>query len=345
MENLLSSDQLSELQNSIDRSHNIVVCGHRGPDGDAVGSTLGWTSYLQSLGKQVTIVLPDAFPDFLQWMPNSASILIYDQDKEVATSIINEAHLIFCLDFNNLGRMREMGTVIKAAKADRILIDHHEKPVLEDFPKQVISFPEFCATCEIVTRLIHQLGGFDELSKDAATCLYTGMMTDTIGFTFNSNRLPIYAAMYLLLTKGFDKDEVYRKVFNSYSADRLRLMGYILNKNVKYYADNKASIYTLSEEEKELYNFQDGDAEGLVNMPLQVKGMRLSISLREDRAKGEVSVSLRSVPGFPCDEMSKEFFGGGGHKNAAGAKLKVSLHEAEQKAINAIEAYQKRGLL
>ena len=165
------------------------------------------------------------------------------------------------------------------------------------------------------------------------------MMTDTGGFTYNSNSPEIYQLISLLLAKGIDKDKIYRNVFNTYSESRLRLTGYILYKKLDFYQDRRASIFTLTRSEMTRFNFIRGDAEGLVNMPLQVKGMRLSISLREDTERDVVRVSLRSVDDFPCNKMAEEFFNGGGHLNASGGELPFPLSEAVKTAERAIEAY------
>lgn len=335
---LLPQDELFALLQTIKNSHRIVVCAHRSPDGDAVGSTLGWADYLQSLGKTVNVILPNPFPDFLRWLPNSQTVKFYKNHEATCTDIINQADLIFCLDLNCLERLQEMENVVRKAKATKIIIDHHINPD-RTVAKQVISFPEMCATCEIVFRLIHQLGGFNDMTQHGATCLYTGMMTDTGGFTYNSSEPEIYEIISLLLTKQIDKDKIYRNVNNVYSVSRIRLVGYVLKEKLRFYANNKASIYTLTREEQEKFCFKRGDAEGLVNMPLQVKGMRLSISLREDTDKDIVRVSLRSVDDFPCNKMAAEFFNGGGHFNASGGELPFPLSEAVATAERAIEAY------
>lgn len=191
-----------------------------------------------------------------------------------------------------------MQGVVERSKADKVIIDHHLDPD-KSFAKQVISFPQLCSTSEIVFRLIHQLGGFDNMTRTEATCIYTGMMTDTGGFTYNSNNPDVYEIISMLLTKEIDKDKIYRNVFNVYSVDRMRLTGYILYEKLKFYANHRASIFTITREEMKRFNFIRGDAEGLVNMPLQVKGMRLSISLREDTERDVIRVSLRSVDDFP----------------------------------------------
>lgn len=323
----------------IQSSHRIVICAHRGPDGDAVGSSLGWAEYLTNIGKEVSIVMPNPFPDFLRWLPLSQTIRFYAKHETEASRIINQAELIFCLDFNGLERLQEMQAVVRQSRADKVIIDHHLNPDAS-VAKMVISRPEACSTSELVFRLIHQLGGFEAMSKAGATCIYTGMMTDTGGFTYNSSRPEIYEIISLLLTKGIDKDKIYRNVFNVYSTDRIRLTGYILYEKLQFLADNHASLFTLTREEMKRFKFIRGDAEGLVNMPLQVKGMRLSISLREDTERDVVRISLRSVDDFPCNKMAEEFFNGGGHLNASGGELPFPLEEAVKTAQKAIEAYK-----
>ena len=182
---ILSEQELSRLKQAIDHATSIVICAHRGPDGDAVGSSLGWAEYLQGLGKRVSIIMPNPFPDFLHWMPGSHTIMSYDKRTAAADEIIQGADLIFCLDFNALDRLKDMGDAVGKSKARRIIIDHHLNPDLQ-MADIVISHPEMCATGELVFRLISQLGGFETMTRQAATCLYTGMMTDTGGFTYNS---------------------------------------------------------------------------------------------------------------------------------------------------------------
>ncbi len=338
MKNLLNEQELQALRTHIAQSSRILICAHRGPDGDAVGSSLGWAEYLRQQGKQVDIVMPTPFPDFLRWMPGSQDIRFYARHEAEAEPVIAQADLIFCLDFNGLQRLQEMQAPVAAAQAKRIIIDHHLDPD-RSIAAQVVSFPTRCSTSEIVCRLIIELGGWDELPQKAAVCLYTGMMTDTGGFTYNSNDPEIYEVISMLLTKGIDKDKIYRNVFNVYSEDRMRLTGYILYRKLRFYYNRHASIFALTREEMRRFHFIRGDAEGLVNMPLQVKGMRLSISLREDTERDVVRVSLRSVDDFPCNRMAEEFFHGGGHLNASGGELPFPLSEAMLTAERAIKAY------
>lgn len=338
--NLLSEEESRLLSNTIRESRNIIICCHTSPDGDAMGSTLGWAQYLKALGKQPQIIVPDQYPDFLAWLPNSQTVMRYDKHKDEADNLLSDADLIFMLDFNEASRLDAMQHAFVSSPAKKILIDHHLHPC--DGLFMTISQPQACSTCELVFRLVYQLGGFDLMDSQFAVPIYCGMMTDTGGFTYNSTSPHIFMIIAHLLTKGIDKDKIYRNVFNNYSEHRLRLVGYVLNKRLKLVGKH-AAYYVLTRQDLERYHYIKGDAEGLVNMPLQIKGMRLSISLREDTdTPNLVHLSLRSVDDFPCNEMAKDFFNGGGHLNASGGRLHCSIKEAEETVVRAIEAYQDR---
>ena len=320
---------------------NVMVCAHRSPDGDAVGSALAWASYLRQLGKWVRVILPNPFPDFLTWLPQSHTVQFYEKHPITSGEVIRSAEAVFCLDFSTTGRTGAMWDDIEKTSGKIAVIDHHLAPDIKD-AQIMISHPEMSSTCEIVFRLIIALGGYGKMDKAAATGLYTGMMTDTGGFTYNSNRPEIFQLIGLLLAKGIDKDKIYRNVFNNYSVYRIKFTGYVLNYKLNFYNGNKASVFTITREEMKRFHFIRGDAEGLVNMPLQVKGMRLSISLREDTEKDVIRVSLRSVDDFPCNEMAEKFFNGGGHLNASGGELPFPMEEAVKTAERAINAFSDR---
>lgn len=282
--------------------------------------------------------MPNAFPDFLRSTPGAGMTVFFDKQNELALHLIHEADLIFCLDFNALSRLEGMGEDIARAKAKKVIIDHHLDPD-NSFTSLTISHPECSSTSEIIFRLIEQLGGFDTMTQDAAAAIYTGMMTDTGGFTYNSNNPEIYTIISLLLTKGIDKDQLYRNVFNNYTESRIRLMGYVLFEKLRFLADGRASLFTLTRSDLENFHYIRGDAEGFVNLPLQVKGNKLSISLREDTETELIRVSLRSVGDFPCNRMAAEFFNGGGHANASGGRLPWPMESAIATVEKAVEAY------
>ena len=329
LKDLLTAEQVALLKTLIDESTNIVITCHTNADGDAIGSSLGWAEYLKSQGKEATIIVPDQYPDYLKWMPNTEKIVRYDKRKEQADLLLAVADLVFCMDFNVPDRVADMKESLCAAKARRVLIDHHLDPDVQT--ALTISHPEMSSTSELVFRLVWQLGAFDTLTKHFAAPIYCGMMTDTGGFTFNSKTPDIFFIISQLLTKGIDKDKIYRNVYNNYSAWAIRMRGYMMCHKLNVLDNVHAAYFAITRKEMKEFHFVKGDAEGLVNEPLRIKGMRLSISLREDdRHDNLVWVSLRSVDNFPCNKMAEQFFNGGGHLNASGGKLHCSMAEAEQ---------------
>ena len=337
----MTQEQLVRLDQLISTSQNIIITCHKSPDGDAIGSSLGWTEYLRSRGKEPTVIVPDQYPDFLLWMPNTEKIVRYDKHREKCDMLFKIADLIFCLDYNTPSRVDEMEQALVSSPAQRVLIDHHLDP---DVPAVLsISQPEACSTCELVFRIVWQMGGFEQLDKHYAIPIYCGMMTDTGGFLYNSSRSEIYFIIGELLTKHINKDKIYRNVYHNYSESRIRLMGYVMYQKLVYKPEYHAAYYTLTREELKKFNYIKGDAEGLVNIPQQIKGLKLSVSLREDTDKPNlVWVSLRSVDDFPCNQMAEQFFNGGGHLNASGGRLNCSIDEAVEIVENALKAYENK---
>ena len=333
---LIPASQIEALRCAIERNSKFVVAAHKNPDGDAVGSSLAMMLYLRSLGKEACVVLPNAFPDFLRWLPAADEVLFYDTQKEAAEAAINAADAVFCLDFNSLPRVGDMGGAVAASRGEKILVDHHLHP--DEGFSVAVSHPEACSTSELVFRIIYRLSTVDGLSLQMAQAIYTGMMTDTGSFAYASNRKDIYLIVAELIAKGVDKDAIYRKVFYNYSESRLRLMGYVLYEKLKFLPGKNAALITLTHEELKRFNVAKGDTEGLVNLPLQKKNLRLSCFLREE-LPGKINVSLRSVGDFPCNTLAAEFFGGGGHKNASGGEVRDTMEAAVALFMKAVEAY------
>lgn len=335
---ILTSDQVAQLSHLISDAKNIIITCHKSPDGDAIGSTLGWAEYLRSIGKEPTIIVPDQYPDFLSWIPNTEKIVRYDKHPEKCEMLFKIADLVFCLDYNTTSRVDEMEKALVSSTAPKVLIDHHLDP---DVPAVLtISHPDLSSTCELVFRIVWQLDGFNRLSKQFAIPIYCGMMTDTGGFLYNSTRSEIYFIIGELLTKHIDKDKIYRNVYHNYSESRIRLMGFVMYEKLVYLPESHAAYYSLTRQEQKRFHFIKGDAEGLVNIPQQIKGLKLSISLREDTDKPNIVwVSLRSVDDFPCNKMAEEFFNGGGHLNASGGRINGTMEEAIAIVNQAIKAY------
>lgn len=323
---VIAQANVDHVEKWFEKADKIVVVSHVSPDGDAIGSSLGLYHFLSSQDKTVHVIVPNAFPDFLKWMPGAKEIIQYNRYKEFADKLIQEADVICCLDFNVLSRIDEMEEAVKNAPGRKMLVDHHLGP--GDFARIVISHPNISSTAELVFRLICQLGNFSDISKEGAECIYTGMMTDTGGFTYNSNNREIYLIIGELLSKGIDKDEIYRNVYNNNSEGRLRLQGYVLYEKMQLYPQFKSALISLSREEQKRFQYAKGDTEGLVNIPLSVKDICFSAFLREDTEKDMIKISLRSVGTFPCNQVAAKYFNGGGHLNASGGEYYGTLDEA-----------------
>ena len=338
--NLLSEAEAEQLQQLIAESKHIVICAHKSPDGDAMGASLAWKSYLNQIGKtDVIVCMPDAFPDFLQWLPGANTVLRYDKNPERVQEAFDKADLVCCMDFNQYMRVDAMQPTLVGWNAKRILIEHHLEP--ETNNDITVSRPNMSSTSEMVFYIISQLGGYEDMSKVCAQCIYCGMMTDTGGFTYNSTRPEIYFVIGQLLSKGIDKDSIYNRVYHNYSVNALRLRGHIIANKMQVVNELHAAYFTVTREDMRRFHFIKGDLEGVVNIPQQIKGLKLSISLREDTEKPNlVLVSLRSGNGFHCQPMAVEFFNGGGHADASGGKLHCSIEEAEQITLKAILAFQ-----
>ena len=332
---LVGENQIIQTKKQIEKAQKIVLVTHLSPDGDAMGSSLGLYHYLQSMGKEVRVVVPNAFPYFLRWMDGIKDVVINTYIPTVAETLIKNADLIFCLDFNTLKRIGALGELVSQSSAKKILIDHHLDPA-EDFDV-VISYPKISSTCEIVFRLMTQLGGFDRISTTVAECIYTGMMTDTGGFTYNSNDPEIFEIISLLLKKGIDRDLIYRNVFNNYSDQRFRLLGFTLSERMKIYPEHNASLIYLTLEDQKQFNITKGDTEGFVNYPLSIKGVLFSVFIREDDEL--IKISLRSQGDFPCNKFAADYFNGGGHLNASGGEFYGEIADAISLFEEGLEKY------
>ena len=335
---VIAQAEVDHVEKWFERAEKIVIVSHVSPDGDAIGSSLGLYHFLTSQEKTVNVIVPNAFPEFLHWMPGAKEVIVYDKYKEYADKLINEADVLCCLDFNVLSRIDEMEEVVRNTPARKMMVDHHLYP--GDFCRITISHPEISSTSELVFRLICQLGNFSDITKEGAECIYTGMMTDTGGFTYNSNDREIYYIISELLSKGIDKDEIYRKVFNTHSEGRLRLMGYVLYDKMQVFPEFNSALIWLDASEQKRFQYKKGDTEGFVNIPLSIKGVRFTVFLREDTEKKMIKVSLRSVGTFPCNKVAAEFFNGGGHLNASGGEFYGPMEEAINLFKQALVKYQ-----
>lgn len=322
---IIHEEKIQKAKKYVEKGESFVIVTHVSPDGDALGSSLGLYHFLTAYGKdKVSVIVPNEFPSFYRWMPGAKEVIVYDKYPDFAEQLIREADVIFCLDFNEPKRIDKLAPFVVAAEGRKVMIDHHLNPA--DFCRVTISYPEMSSTCEMIFRFICRMGMYDVLDKKAAICIYTGMMTDTGSFTYNSNQPEIYTIISELIKKGIDKDQIYRNVNQVYSESRLRMMGYVLYEKMKVYPEYQASLITLSLRELNRFHYATGDTEGFVNLPLSIEKVSFSAFIREDT--DYVKVSLRSVGDFPCNQFASTYFNGGGHKNASGGEFYGSLEEA-----------------
>lgn len=322
---IIQEDKIQKAHKYISKGNSFVIVSHVSPDGDSLGSSLALYHFLVNYGKDnVSVIVPNEFPAFYRWLRGSKEVIIYEKYAEFAEQLIAEADVIFCLDFNEPKRMGKMADVVVRSEGRKVMIDHHLNPA--DFCRVVISYPEMSSTCEMIFRFICRIGYFDLIDKKTAECIYTGMMTDTGSFIYHSNQPEIYTIIGELIKKGIDKDEIYRKVNQVYSESRLRLMGYVLYEKMKLYPEQKAALITLDKEEMEQFDYETGDTEGFVNLPLSINGTVFSTFIREDDEY--VKLSFRSVGEFPSNQFASKYFQGGGHLNASGGEHYGSLDEA-----------------
>ena len=332
---IIAEDLIQRAKHILHHADVVAIISHQGPDGDALGSSLAMADFLTEQGKTVQVMYPDQFPDFLAWMPGAEKVLLYKQNSEACQSFLKEADTIICLDFNQLKRIGELGVHVEASKAKKLMFDHHPAP--DQFADVQISYTQFASTSEIVFRYICRAGCFDEMTLACVQCVYTGMMTDTGAFTYNSNKEEMYFIISQLIRKGIDKDAIYNKVYNNYSADRMRLMGFVLNHRMKVLSEQNTAIMYLSLDDLKDYNYQVGDAEGFVNLPLSISGIVFSVFLREDTDK--IKISFRSRGTFPANKVASEIFNGGGHLNAAGGEYYGRMEDALRLLEDSLQKY------
>ena len=337
---------MMNLHSVISSAQHVVLLTHQSPDGDAMGSSLAMYHYIKLLGKDAQVIVPNAFPDFLAWMPGADTVLLYDAQMAEANSSLEEADLVICTDFNAPSRIGALGDKMLTLACPKLMIDHHLHPT--DFADFIVSEPEASSTCELVYEVLTTLQA--KLSTDIATCLYTGLMTDTGNFSYNSNRPQIYSIISHLVAAGANKDEIYNAVFNQYSVERMKMVGYCLYQKMRVFPEHHTALIYLSRKELYRFNFQKGDAEGIVNMPLQSKDIHYSVFMREDKATPDemeknggistkIKLSFRSQGDRPVNIFASEVFNGGGHANAAGGEFYGPLQDAVQLFLDNYERY------
>ncbi|HNQ26494.1 MAG TPA: bifunctional oligoribonuclease/PAP phosphatase NrnA [Aquaticitalea sp.] len=316
----------------------IVIVPHKNPDGDAVGSCLGLYIYLCQLGHDAIVIAPNDYPDFLKWLPFEKNVIKYDSQEKIADTYINNAEVIFTLDFNALQRTGDMESVLKASRAVKIMIDHHQQP--DGYASFTYSDVRMSSTCEMVFNFIEMLGGSKYLNPEIATCLYTGIMTDTGSFRYPSTSGKTHRIIAELIDKGANNAAIHNAVYDTNSFERLQLLGRAL-KNLVVLPEYRTAYITLSQEDLNEFQHKKGDTEGFVNYGLSIENIVFAVIFIEQIQEGITKISFRSKGDFSVNEFARTHFEGGGHINAAGGKTDLDLSETLKKFIAILPQYKK----
>ncbi len=335
---MLSDSKILEIKQLLSQKKRIVITSHTNPDGDAIGSSLAMYHYLKKLGNDVQMLVPNSFPDFYNWLPDSDKIIIYDKQSKYAQKILKEAEIIFSLDYNALHRLGSLHEIIKTTSCTRILIDHHIEPETESF-NYCFSTTDTSSTGELVYDFITTLGDEDIIDKRIGEAVYTGIVTDTGSFSFSCNRPNTYIITSKLVTLGVDAQKIHKLIYDTFSENRLRLLGHAISNRMIVWKELHTALIFLSKSDLSKFNYQVGDTEGMVNYPLSMNDVNMSVLITEK--DNLLRLSFRSKGSFSVNDLSRTHFKGGGHRNAAGGKSTENIDELTDRLKTILQDYKE----
>jgi phosphoesterase RecJ-like protein len=326
-----------QIQSILTPNKKIVITTHKSPDGDALGSSLALQLILQKKQCEVSVVVPNDFPDFLNWLPQSNQIINAEKQPDIAQKLIDYSEIIFCLDYNALNRIEGMENWVEKSKAFKIMIDHHQRP--EEFTDFCISDTSKSSTCEMIYDFIEFLGYNDEITENIAECIYCGLVTDTGSFRHPGTSARTHQIVAELISKGLNNSLVHQKLFDNNSVSRIKVLGYCLN-SMEIASEIESAIFSMSEKTAQDLNMKKGDSEGVVNFGLSISSVKCAAFFRED--DGKIKISFRSKNDLDVSIFAQEHFEGGGHKNAAGGMSLLSMEETIEKFKKSMLTYIQR---
>ena len=339
----IAKDKIDALRAMLENPRRVVILSHTNPDGDAIGSSLAWAEVLKRHGHEVTCIIPNKYPYYLDFMPGIESVVIYKGDNDgIAMKAIKDADIIFCLDFHTMTRLDGLGDIIDSNQhAKRVLIDHHLDPS-EDFDL-MLSYPKASSTCYLVALIVEHMYDTASISATMAENLFVGMMTDTGNFAFSSVTPDLFRMVSVLAATGIDIPNIHNNVYNSFTESRARLFGYVINRKMRIFHNGTVAHMSLTEEEMRRFWFQQGDSEGFVNYPLTIKKMKMSAMFTQHT--DFIRVSLRSRGNIDVNLFAQRYFNGGGHKNAAGGKSFMTMEETIKHYEKCVKEFAAEGML
>ncbi|WP_396597031.1 bifunctional oligoribonuclease/PAP phosphatase NrnA [Dokdonia sp. R86516] len=333
----MNTTQITTTKELLKGSKKIAVIPHKNPDGDAMGSTLALAAYLNKRGHEAVVVAPNEYPHFLKWLPGHNDVLFYTSNTTNARDAIKTADLVFTLDFNHFSRVGDLEEVLESVEAPFIMIDHHQQP--DTYAAVTYSDTSMSSTCEMVYHFIKSLGDEDVITADMASCLYTGIMTDTGSFRFSSTTAITHEVIASLIKKGANNDQIHQNIYDTNSESRLQLLGVALS-NLVVLREYRTAFITMTQQELDDHNFQKGDTEGFVNYCLSLEGIIFAVIFIEHKADSIIKMSLRSKGDFSVNEFARAHYNGGGHTNAAGGRSEVALAETIENFKQLLPSYK-----
>ena len=328
---------ISKIQKLITENQSFTITTHHNSDGDAMGSSTAFAEVLRQMGKTVNIVLPNDFPAFFRWMNGAKEVINYERKPKESQAIFDATDVIICLDFNQLSRIDNLEQVVEHSPKPRIVVDHHLGLKID--AEAIVSFPDSSSTCELVYHLLQACGYEKYINKNVAESLYTGIITDTGRLDYASSYSEVYAVVGALVEKGIRKNFIHDNIYNVYTYNRMRLQAAVLHENMSFLPEFHTAYITINQKNKKQYDFQLGDSEGFVNIPMVIKDVKFC-ALFTEYENGTVKVSLRSKGKFPANKFAEDYFAGGGHFNAAGGKFTGTLADAVQTFVNGLNEYK-----
>ena len=333
----MNESEIDKIKRLLSDKRKIVIIPHKNPDGDAIGSSTALKYYLDNFNHNVDIISPNKFPEFLKWMDPNNIIKIFDEDEKYSQKII-DAELIFTLDFNNLVRISGMKEYVEKSNAKIIMIDHHEEP--SNYADFMYSEPKMSSTCEMIYHFIEKMGDVDKIDKNISRSLYAGIMTDTGSFKFPSTTELTHLVISNLLKTGISHSDIHNHIYDNNKFERVQLLSFALSK-IKIIENLNTCYISLSQKELNKFNYEKGDTEGIVNYGLSIKNIKFAVIFMENSNDNVIRISLRSRGDFDVNQFSKNIFGGGGHKNAAGAISKKSLDNTINYFLDSLKNYKE----
>jgi phosphoesterase RecJ-like protein len=334
----MRKNTIDGLKGQLNKNSKVSIIGHKNPDGDALGSTLGLHLFMKELGITSQVIMPNSSPDFLAWLPSIDTILCYDNDKAQCEEELDNSDFVFTLDFNHLDRTGSLGDHLQKLNTNFVMIDHHQQPA--DYASYMLSDTSIASTCELVHEYITTQYPETKLTADIASCLYTGIMTDTGSFRFPSTTSKTHRIIADLIDAGANNSEIHQNTFDNNAESRLHLLGRALQ-NLKVLKDLSTAYISLSQDDLNQYGFKKGDTEGFVNYALSLKGIKFAVIFIENKAENIIKISFRSIGDFDVNTFARNHYNGGGHNNAAGGKSDLDLNTTLEKFEETLNNYRK----